>query len=342
MIHDLFGNSTIKADPLGLPYMGSKRKYANDLICKMLEQKPHAKYFYDLFGGGGAMSFAALQKGMTVFYNEKQTCLVNFIAFIFECIKEPKSEFGIFPPEYYNFITREEFIRLRTESGNYAQFARICYSFGNNQKCYLYNPELEVKKHLMHDVVVFRCEKSLAALNEYHGSIFSLSDKKTYSERRLDLRKNIFEFYSKSKKGDNEGIMQQLQQLESLERLQILESLERLQSLQRLQSLERLERLESLESKITFTNLDYRDVQITTPIAETIVYCDPPYRGTAKYIEDLNYDNLDKWFLELPYLAFMSEYTAPFKSIYEIKTRSTLSAQGSCPKIEKLYVNGTN
>jgi site-specific DNA-adenine methylase len=69
VMYDLFGNSSVKAEPLGIPYMGSKRKHANALICKMLEIKPNAKYFYDLFGGGGAMSFAALKKGMMVFYN---------------------------------------------------------------------------------------------------------------------------------------------------------------------------------------------------------------------------------------------------------------------------------
>lgn len=84
MIHDLFGNAyTQNTEPLGVPYMGSKRKYADALICKMLEIQPGAKYFYDLFGGGAAMSFAALQKGMTVFYNEKQTDMVDFLRFIF-------------------------------------------------------------------------------------------------------------------------------------------------------------------------------------------------------------------------------------------------------------------
>ena len=53
-MYDLFGNVAIQeTEQLGLPYMGSKRKYADQLINKMLEQKPNCKYFYDLFGGGG-------------------------------------------------------------------------------------------------------------------------------------------------------------------------------------------------------------------------------------------------------------------------------------------------
>jgi len=315
MMHDLFGNSLIVAEPLGVPYMGSKRKYANQLICKMLEQKPHCKYFYDLFGGGGAMSFAALQKGMTVFYNEKQTDLVNLIEFIFECMKEPKSEYGLFPAEWYKFVTREEFIKLRTESGNYAQFVRICYSFGNNQRTYLFNPELEVKKHLAHDVVVFRDSVALERLNDILKSKITISSLKTLNDRRLSFVSFVT---SERKRLD-------LQQLERL---------------QQLEQLERLEQLQQLQQKITFANLDYRDVQITTPIEETIVYFDPPYRKTEKYIEGLNHDELDKYFAELPYLAFMSEYNAPFQCINEIKTRSTLSSSNNtCERIEKLFVN---
>jgi site-specific DNA-adenine methylase len=46
----------------GLPYMGSKRKLASNIVNLILELNPKCKYFYDLFGGGGAISFEALQK----------------------------------------------------------------------------------------------------------------------------------------------------------------------------------------------------------------------------------------------------------------------------------------
>jgi len=311
MNFDLFGARQVeKTERLGIPYMGSKRKHADKLIDKILELKPNAKYFYDLFGGGGAMSFAALQKGMTVFYNEKQTDLVRLMEYVFECVNNPKSEYGIFPTEYYRFIDRDDFMRLKNESGVFAQFARICYSFGNNQRTYLFNKELDGIKMLSHNVVVFRDAESLRVLRDILGVELSLSDAKTINGRRLDFRKTI----RKSMRLD-------------------------LQQLQQLQQLERLERLERLEQKITFTNLDYRDVKITTPIDETIVYLDPPYRGTEKYIEGIDHDELDEFFRSLPYLAFMSEYNAPFNCILDIKTTSTLSDKVRSSKIERLYVN---
>ena len=69
---DLLGYPILpKVKPLRIPYMGSKNKIAEQLMRKMLEIKPNAKYFVDLFGGGGSMSFAALQLGL-IFINSLQ------------------------------------------------------------------------------------------------------------------------------------------------------------------------------------------------------------------------------------------------------------------------------
>ena len=45
---------------LGLPYMGSKRKLAKQIVDKILVDNPNTKYFYDLFGGGASVTFEAL------------------------------------------------------------------------------------------------------------------------------------------------------------------------------------------------------------------------------------------------------------------------------------------
>jgi site-specific DNA-adenine methylase len=303
---DLFHSVSLAAPrPLGIPYMGSKRKYAHRLICKMLEHKPQAKYFYDLFGGGGAMSFAAQQMGFKVFYNEKQKSLVDFLRFIFERIENgEKGKFGLFPDDWYSFITREQFSELRVLDTPYAQFAKICYSFGNNQRCYLFNPELEKIKHLAHNVVVFQDKEALSQFNMLQDLKLQVSNKSTITQRRFDY----LEYINSHKRCD-------------------------------LEQLERLERLEQLR----LTNLDYRDVIINTPYEETIVYLDPPYRNTFTYIEGLCHKELDEFFIYLPYTAFMSEYSAPFKSIMEIETRSTLSPTSNvCKKVEKLYIQEKN
>lgn len=50
---------------LGMPYMGSKRKIAKVIIDHILIQNPNCKYFYDLFGGGGAISFEGYHRNKT-------------------------------------------------------------------------------------------------------------------------------------------------------------------------------------------------------------------------------------------------------------------------------------
>ena len=77
---DLFGFPIIPQDikNLRIPYMGSKNKIAVDLITKMLEVKPNAKYFFDLCGGGGSMSFTASQIGLKTHYNLSKVNLAEY------------------------------------------------------------------------------------------------------------------------------------------------------------------------------------------------------------------------------------------------------------------------
>ena len=52
MNFDLLGRAILPESlQLRIPYMGSKRKIAKELMQKMIEIKPKAKYFYDIFAG---------------------------------------------------------------------------------------------------------------------------------------------------------------------------------------------------------------------------------------------------------------------------------------------------
>ena len=316
MQYNLFGQVTIPENikNLRIPYMGSKNKIAIDLLREMLKVKPKAKYFYDLFGGGGSMSFTASQIGLKTHYNELQTSLVNFIDYIFNRIKKGlKGQYGLFPDDFYNFIDREEFMKLKEEDSIKGQFARICYSFGNNQRTYLFG-DIEETKHLAHNVVMFKCEKSLKELNNLLDTDIKTSNLPTWNGRRLDFVKQV-----KDRK------YHEFQQLQQLERLA------------------NLEQLANLNNFFTTSNLSYKDVKINTPIEETIIYLDPPYRNTEKYIEgkDFDYKELDQWFINNKYTCFMSEYNAPHKVIFEIDKLSLLDNSKEKKKVvkEKLFWN---
>jgi len=316
MKYDLLGNIIIPKDikNFRLPYMGSKNKIAVDLLREMLKVKPKAKYFYDLCGGGGSVSFTASQIGLKTHYNELQTSLVNFIDYILNRLEKGlKGQYGLFPDDFYNFIDRDEFMKLKNEDSIKGQFARICYSFGNNQKDYLFG-DIEKTKHLAHDIVMFRCEKFLKEFNNLLGTDIKISNLPTWNERRLDFRKQTLD--------------RKYKKMEQLERLKQLENLNQLHQLQPI---------------FTTSNLSYKDVKINTPIEETIIYIDPPYRNTVKYIEgkDFNYKELDQWFLDNKYTCFMSEYNAPHKVLFEIDKLSLMDNSKEKKKVvkEKLYIN---
>ena len=315
MFFDLFNKPVLpKSLQLRIPYMGSKRRIAEQLMQKMLEIKPKAKYFYDLFAGGGAMSFYALQCGLKVHYNEKQKGMVDLLEYILNRAKnKEKGQYGLFPDDFYNFITREEFFKLKDEDSIKGQFVRIIYSFGNSQKTYLFNKDIEYRKQLGHNIVMFCCEKSLKELNLLLNINIKISNAKTWNERRLDY----LQYFPKEQR-----------------------KIKRLQQLERLQQLIQLLQLERLPA-FTISNLDFADVKITTPLDETIIYLDPPYRGTAEYKEKFNYEKVDEFFKNSLYTCFMSEYNALFKSILEIKKESLLNNSLKEKKfvIEKLFWN---
>jgi len=317
---DIFGKPYFgEVLPLRIPYMGSKRKIAHQLFEKMLEIKPNAKYFFDLFGGGGAMSFFALQIGLKTHYNEKQKGLVDLINYILQRARNgEKGQYGIFPDDFYDFIDREQFKILKDKDSIKGQFARICYSFGNSQRTYLFG-NVEELKHLAHNIVVFQDKDALQKFNEALKCNFILSSKKTINQRRSDFAAQV-----------NAGN----------DRFE-LEQLERLQQLLQLLQLQQLEQLEQFPA-FTITNLDFQNVKIETPIKETIVYLDPPYRGTVSYLEGALHSEIDHYFLNSPYSCFMSEYNAPFDSVLEIKKESLLNNSNLKERkyvIEKLYWN---
>ena len=311
---DLFGKPIFpNVQNLRIPYMGSKNKIALRLFEKMLEIKPNAKYFFDIFAGGGAMSFTALQLGLKVHYNEKQKGLVDLLKYI---LTAKKGKYGIFPDDFYNFITREEFNILKNEDSLKGQFARICYSFGNNQRNYLFG-DIEKTKHLAHNIVMFQCKKSLEEFNKLLECNITISNLLSWNERRIEFMSQV-----KDRKYHELQHPLQLQQLERLEHLEHLEHLERLPT-------------------FTTSNLDYQNVIIETPIDKTIVYLDPPYRGTADYIESALHNEIDNYFINSPYPCFMSEYNAPHKSILEIEKLKLLnnSKETKSVAIEKLFYN---
>lgn len=283
---------TKKPKKYGVNYMGSKNKIAERLISFL----PSADTFVDLFAGGMAMSHCALLSGKykRVVSNDISDIPEMFVRAVNGYYKDEK-----------RWISREDFFRLKDSD----PYVRTCWSFGGNQKNYLYSCKIEDYKRALHCAVVLLDTAPLRTYGINLPEDFSrVTDR---SERMRYVRAAI--------KGRVD--------LQRLQRLQSLESLERLQRLQSLQSLET-------------SRLDYKSVEIPD---NACVYADPPYAGVSSYPgEEFDSEAFWRWARTRDYPLFVSEYNAPedFAALLELRIKSTLSATNNAKEcVEKLFVH---
>lgn len=112
----------------GLPYQGSKNLIAEWVVSHL----PRRKRIYDLFCGGGAISHAALSVYPEVVASEINPLLVSALS------SDEQNP--------YRWVTREEYRANKTTDPLLA----YCWSFGANQKNYLYAEEMIPWKHALH------------------------------------------------------------------------------------------------------------------------------------------------------------------------------------------------
>lgn len=280
---------------IGIPYMGSKRKLAPEILKFITQRHSDITDFYDLFGGGGSVSFNAIKDyRFNVHYNELNKhiyCLVKYL-------KENKT----LEPKFYEWVSREVFFEQISKNNDeadwYTGFVMSCWSFGNNsEKGCLYGHHIEEIKRLAHEFIVNGCYDSMTALGI---NIPELSQIKDVQKRRI-----VFCDYVKTTNKQRFDI----------------------QNLERMAQLERLQNLKNLQT----TNLSYEQVEITGN--NPVLYCDIPYKGTYEYKDGgFDYESFYKWALETDYPVYISEYDAPFERVEMFSHRSSLSATNNKKK----------
>lgn len=122
----------------GLPYQGSKSKLSEKIIALF----PRATHFYDLFAGGCAISHEALLSGK--FQEVHANDITDSVKLFEDAINGDLDKYDPF-----RFRTREDFFSEKDTN----PFVRLVYSFGNNQKDYLYSKEIEPYKKAVHEML---------------------------------------------------------------------------------------------------------------------------------------------------------------------------------------------
>lgn len=242
----------------GLPYKGSKNRIAK----KILDVLPAAPVLYDVFCGGCAITHAAMLSGK---YSRVVANDINsMIPHAFETAIT-----GGFRNED-RWISRDDFQRLyKTDP-----YVAICFSFGNNLRCYCYARDLEPYKRALHYAIFWKdtgpwrelCPETADALKK------AMESEQDRHKRRIGAGRAIVTalkaglmngtidpavmdkpIYRKNRKEKTSELG--IQSIERVERLKSLETLENDKRLQRLESLERFERLKSLQTLQTDESL---------------------------------------------------------------------------------------
>jgi len=92
---------------------------------------------------------------------------------------------------------------------------------------------------------------------------------------------------------------------------------------------------------VEFIHSSYQDLEIPP---NSLIYCDPPYKGTTGYKDKFNHSDFWEWCrtkTKEGHQVFVSEYNAPsdFKSIYSKEVNSSLTKDtGSKKANEQLFV----
>lgn len=286
-----------------VPYMGSKRGSASKIVSVMRLYQPQATTVYDVFCGGFAISEELIKRGYNVHASDLNTAVVNLIhETLYGDCKDPQTNESVF--EHPRFIHRDEFEARNNDDDWFAGYVKCIWSFGNNNKCYLYSPENERLKEAAHNLVV-------DGVMSDELPVPKIVQKQIVNYKTFQGRRKALGYYARAKHAEYRNI-----------------------ELERLRSLENLQHLRSLE------NLSYDEVDIEPG---AIIYCDPPYIGTAGYIaNDTTFDHQKfyDWCREKAKTnpVFVSEYHCPsdFKNIYEFERRQTLS-KGETKYNEKLF-----
>lgn len=183
-----------KGKPVGLPYVGSKKKISKKIVEIIKQNFGTDKTVYDVFGGGGAITAELMINGIDVVYNDLDKTITDMFNRVLIQDREWIKTL---------IVNRDEFIAIREKEIKTVddELKLLVNSFGNDRRSYLYAKDIsDIKYNLAVDIIK-------------KDNVFS-----GYKQT---------ETYKSFLKNNHERLqrLQQLQQLQQLERLQQLEQL---------------------------------------------------------------------------------------------------------------------
>lgn len=288
-----------KGKPIGLPYIGSKKKVAKKIVEIIKQNFGTNMPVYDLFGGGGAITAECMLNGLNVHYNDLDKTITDMFNRVLSQDREWIKTL---------IVSREEFFAIREKAYKSVddELKLLVNSFGNKREGYLYNKlNSEMKFNLGIEIIKkYDCFSGFKQNDVYKNSLV----------------------------GKNSDTVQQLQQLQQLQRL---EQLERLQQLNEL----KMHNIKSKTTNYDyrkFSNLKDAVIYLDPPYegVEQKAYIGEDFESSVLYDWAFNMAKNNVILISSYEIS-----DPRFEVVYEFKTaRSTLGFGTYGKKTEKLFM----
>lgn len=323
----------------GLPYTGSKNRLAE----KIIKHFPEADTLLDGFFGGGAITHCAMVHNK--FKNYIANDLRTTPQFFKECLEGKHSN-------NTKWVSCEDFDNSPRDDW----FVRLLWSFSNNCNIYLHGKKSVAITKAFHYAV---CFNDFSLLEDLYPKFITDKIKEclrdipteSWNERRLVAQRAIAQLI----KTYPDKLTRKDFCVSTDSGCNLLRSLEGAQRLRNLECLNRLGPITQINPSINMRcyNLDYRLLTDIIP-DNSVVYLDPPYKGTFDYnekalggmMQNTNLFNTEE-FLDWAYgigkkhPTFISEYSiddARFTLVDEWSKKCCAAGHGICqPVTERLY-----
>lgn len=194
-----------KGKPVGLPYVGSKKKISKKIVEIIKQNFGTNKTVYDVFGGGGAITAELMINGIDVVYNDLDKTITDMFNRVLNQDRDWIKTL---------IVSRDEFIAIREKEIKTVddELKLLVNSFGNDRMNYLYSKQVsDIKYNLAVEIL------------EKEDVLVGYKKTTTY-QRAVNLYEDKLGFVDKQEK---HRVLQQLQRLGQLQQLQQLEQLQK-------------------------------------------------------------------------------------------------------------------
>jgi site-specific DNA-adenine methylase len=138
---DLFGKPTLVKNEISLPYVGSKRLYASQIIGYIKSQHPEIDFLFDVFCGGGAISYYAMNFYSKIVMNDINADMIKWHSDI--VYNNGEETIKTFNSWENSFVSLDEFNQIVNSNDNslYSTIVKNIWSFSNNMSNYIYGKD---------------------------------------------------------------------------------------------------------------------------------------------------------------------------------------------------------